>query len=191
MTGFNTTSTSLQSTVLCIATNPHVYDTLRSEIRAAVAQGRVSSPIQDSEAKQLLYLQACVLEGMRNYPALTQLRERVVPPGGDMICGYNLPEGTFVGFNAWGLQRNKDVYGEDADLYRPERWLTDDEARLHAMYQTHSLMFGYGATQCLGMSLAMIETTKVVFEVCITQSRRSAKDRANTGYPNRCSGIST
>lgn len=165
MAGSDTTSTSVQSTLLSIITNPQVYNTLRAEIRGAVAGRNVSSPIQDSEAKQLVYLQACVLEGLRIFPPLSQLRERVVPPGGDTLGSFYLPEGTYVGLNAWGVQRNKAVYGDNAELYCPERWLTDDVGRLHTMHQTHSLIFGYGSTKCLGMSMAMMEVTKVIFEV--------------------------
>lgn len=163
--GSDTTSTSVQSTLLYIVTNPTVYDTLRSEIRGAVEKGDISSPIQDAEAKQLVYLQACVLEGLRKFPPLSQLRERVVPPGGDVVGRFRLPGGTFVGLNAWGVQLSKAVYGDDADLYRPERWLTDDVHKLQLMYQTHSLIFGHGSTRCLGVSMAMLEITKVIFEV--------------------------
>ncbi|RYP77944.1 hypothetical protein DL771_000803 [Monosporascus sp. 5C6A] len=163
--GSDTTSTSVQSTLLCIITNPQVYDTLRAEIRRAVARGQVSNPIQDTEAKQLVYLQACVLEGLRKFPPLSQLRERVIPPGGDTLGRFHLPEGTFVGLNAWGVQLNKAVYGDNAELYCPERWLTDDADRLCAMHQTHSLIFGHGSTKCLGTSMAMMEITKVIFEL--------------------------
>lgn len=165
MAGSDTTSTSVQSTLLYIITNPQVYNTLCAEIRGAAASGKVSNPIQGSEAKQLVYLQACILEGLRKHPPLSQLRERVVPPGGDTLGGFHLPGGTFVGLNAWGVQLNKAVYGDDADLYRPERWLTDDANKLEAMHQTHSLIFGHGPTKCLGVPLAMMEITKVIFEV--------------------------
>lgn len=169
--GSDTTSTSVQSTLLCIVTNPQVYSSLRAEINAAVARGSVSNPVQDFEAKQLVYLQACVLEGLRKFPPLSQLRERVVPPGGDTLAGYHLPAGTFVGLNAWGTQLNKDVYGDDADLFRPERWLTDDVAKLGAMHQTHALIFGHGSTKCLGASMALMEVTKVIFEVRVSITR--------------------
>ena len=62
----------------------------------------VTCPIRDSEAKQLHYLQACVLEGLRRFPPLSQLRERMVPPEGDVIEGYRVLGGTFIGLNAWG-----------------------------------------------------------------------------------------
>lgn len=163
--GSDTTSTSVQSILLCIASNPKVYNTLRSEVREAVRKGQVSYPIQDAEAKQLVYLQSCILEGLRKFPPLSQLRERVVPPQGDIVGAFRLSGGTFVGLNAWGAQLNKAVYGDDADLYRPERWLTNNVDKLQKMYQTHSLIFGHGSTKCLGVSMAMMEITKVIFEV--------------------------
>lgn len=146
-------------------TNPQIYTTLRSEIRNAVARGQISTPVQDSEAKHLVYLQACILEGLRKFPPVTQLLERVVPPGGDTLGGFHLPGGTFVGLNMWGLQLDKEVYGDDADLFRPERWLTEDAAQLEAMHQTHGLIFGHGPTKCLGAAMAVMELTKITFEL--------------------------
>jgi cytochrome P450 len=162
--GSDTTSTSVQSTLLCIATHPSVYARLRAEVQAAVRRG-VSTPIRESEAKQLPYLQACVLEGLRKHPPLSQLRERVVPAGGDVLGGFHVPEGTLVGLNGWGAQLRSDVYGDDADLFRPERWLIDDDARLRQMHATHQLIFGHGATKCLGMPMALMEIPKVLFEL--------------------------
>lgn len=124
----------------------------------------VSYPIRQAEAKQLPYLQACVFEGLRKFPPLSQLRERVVPSEGDMINGHRIPGGTYIGFNIWGAQLDK-VFGDDPDVFRPERWLIDDQERLTAMRETLELIFGHGATKCLGMPMAMMELNKVIFEV--------------------------
>lgn len=161
----DTTSTSIQSILLCIITNPRVYNALSAEIRQAAARHQVSYPIRDTEAQQLAYLQACVLEGLRKFPPISQLRGRIVPPGGDTLGRFRIPEGTYVGLNAWGAQLNRAVYGEDADIFNPERWLTDNAYKLRAMYKTHSLIFGHGSTKCPGVSMAMMEITKVIFEV--------------------------
>lgn len=185
--GSDTTSTSVQSTLLCIATNPHVYATLQSEMRAALRAGRISTPISGAEARRLVYLQAVVLEGLRKHPPLSQLRERVVPAGGDRLGGYYLPAGTLVGLNGWGAQLKTEVYGEDAALFRPERWLTGDQERLREMHACHSLIFGHGATRCLGVAMAMMEIPKVVFEL-LRNFDVSVAD-PHRPWTSRCYGI--
>ena len=59
--------------------------------------------------------------------------ERHVPTGGDHISGIHLPEGTVVGINAWVLHQNKAIFGEDADRFRPERWIDSDPEQLKEM----------------------------------------------------------
>lgn len=164
MAGSDTTSTAVQSTLLAIISNPRVYQTLKSEIQITTAERQIGNPIRDVEAKQLRYLQACVLEGLRKFPPLSQLRERMVPPGGDVIQGYHIPGGTFIGLNTWGTQLDE-VFGDDPQVFRPERWLISDEDQLRAMHQTHGLIFGHGSTKCLGMPIAMMELSKMIFEV--------------------------
>ena len=88
----------------------------------------------------------------------------MVPPEGDIINGHRIPGGTFIGLNTWGTQLD-DVFGDDPEAFRPERWLTNSEDHLKAMHHTHELIFGYGSTKCLGMPMAMMELHKVIFEV--------------------------
>lgn len=92
--------------MLAIFSNPRVYNTLKFEIAYVVKRGLVSEIIHNCEAKRLPYLQACILEGLRKFPPLSQLRERIVHPGGDCIQGYYVPEATYIGINAWGTQLN-------------------------------------------------------------------------------------
>lgn len=67
------------------------------------------------------------------HPAVGLLLERVVPPGGANIAGLWLPEGTVIGMNPWVAARDRTVYGDDADTFRPERWLQANERQLKMM----------------------------------------------------------
>lgn len=171
LAGSDTSATSIRATMLYLITNPSTYRTLQNEIDAAVKTGQVSSPvIQMSEAQALPYLQAVIKEGIRIWPAATGLVSKVVPPEGDMveIDGKEmfLPGGTDIGYCAWGVHHRKAVFGDDAHIFRPERWLTAPEAKLAEMQKTGDLAFGYGKYHCLGKNVAMIELNKVFFEVC-------------------------
>ena len=155
----------MRATLLHIISNPVIYAKLQREIDAAESNTRISNPVQDLEAKNLPYLQACIKEGLRIFPPITQLRERVTPSGGDTIDGRFIPGGTFIGINARGAQRNQDVYGSDADVFRPERWLRADQEKLKEMEMVHSLIFSYGNSKCLGIPIAMMNLNKIFVQV--------------------------
>jgi cytochrome P450 len=155
----------MRATLLSIITNPLVYSKLQYEIDAAVHTELISSPITGAEASKLPYLQACILEGLRRYPPIAQLREREVPPEGDMINGHHIPGGTFIGLNSWGLQLNS-VFGDDPEVFRPERWLIEDQVQLKRMHRVHELIFGHGSTKCMGVPIAMLGLNKIFVEVC-------------------------
>lgn len=168
--GSDTTATSLRAILLMIVSNTRVYKKLQQEIDDVASQGSLSNPIADEQSRQMPYLQACIKEGLRRYPPITQLRERISPPEGDTYQGRAIPPGTFVGINAWGLQLNS-VFGADAHLFRPERWLEASPERLKDMNQVHELIFGYGNTRCLGIPIAMMSLNKVIVEVRVEHTR--------------------
>jgi cytochrome P450 len=70
---------------------------------------------------------------MRLHPAVGMPLERVVPREGLTVGNVHLPAGTIVGMNAWVIHRDKNVYGEDADIFRPERWTEAEPERLRMM----------------------------------------------------------
>lgn len=74
---------------------------------------------------------------MRLHPSIAFPLERVVPPEGAHLCGYDLPEGTIVGALAPLINRNKEVFGDDVEEFRPERWLEADPERLKLMERTY------------------------------------------------------
>ena len=63
------------------------------------------------------------LEGARMHPPFALPFERVVPEGGVTILGHYLPAGTVVGGNPYVVNRYKAHFGDDAELWRPERWI--------------------------------------------------------------------
>jgi len=104
---------------------------------------------------------------------------KMVPKGGakidvDGVDGVEkyAPSGTPIAWNSWGLMRNKKIFGPDAEVFRPERWLTADntaETQKHMlrMNETLSLVFGYGRFGCLGKVVANMELNKALVEVCV------------------------
>lgn len=67
-----------------------------------------------------------------------------VPQGGDIFKGVSFPEGTRIGYCAWGIFWREDIWGEGIDEFRPERWIEASPERLKEMDGTLDLIFGYG-----------------------------------------------
>ena len=144
-----------------IVTNAPVQEKLLRELSTA----KISNPIKDAEARELPYLQAVIKEGLRIYPPVTGLFLKEVPPGGDTLNGIFVPEGACIGSAAFGVMRNPKIWGQDANLFRPERWLEADRETLQRMELNLELNFGYGKYQCLGKNIARIELNKIFVEV--------------------------
>jgi hypothetical protein len=156
-------------TMLYLMGNPTAYGALVREIREADASGFISSPVRDVEARSLPYLQAVLKEGLRVFPPVTGLMSVVVPPGGEVMHGMNIPAGTEIGWTAFGVLRSKGVFGPDADVFRPERWLDAHPDQHKAMTAQWELVFKYGKWQCLGKTVALLELNKVFVEVSLQQ----------------------
>jgi cytochrome P450 len=178
--GSDTTATALRSTMLYLLTHPRVYFALQAEIDETVksgAAGTAPDVASDACLRNLPYLQAVVREGLRIHPPISDIVPKLVPAGGDTVTvngrQYFFPGGTNIGYDVWGVHHSKAMFGEDANAFRPERWLLEEKndsgvARLAAMRRTTELIFGYGKYQCLGKPVAWMEITKVLFEVsCI------------------------
>ncbi|EFQ32837.1 cytochrome P450 [Colletotrichum graminicola M1.001] len=163
--GSDTTATAIRTTFLYTMTSPRTYNTLKQEIATAIAEGRISSPITYEEGKKLPYLQAVIYEGLRMNAPFTGLCAKEVPPEGDTIDGKFIPGGTRIAQNFWGTLRRFDVFGKDADLFRPERWIEADEAARDKMQKTTELAFGYGRWGCAGKSVAFMELNKIYVEL--------------------------
>ena len=111
------------------------------------------------------FLQAVIWEGIRMIPPFAGYLAKEVPPHGDTINGRFVPGGTRVIHNTGGLLRNPLVFGDDADVFRPERFLVADDAKRDTMLRTVELAFGYGRWGCAGKSIALLELNKIFVQV--------------------------
>ena len=170
--GSDTTAAAIRIIMLYIITHPRVYRKLQLEIDEAVKSGVApeSGVVSDAEARKLPYLGAIVREGMRVHPPVVNLFSRITPASGDVVTisgkEYHIPGGTLIGYSAWSMHRNNtSLYGPDAYIFRPERWLVEDADKLTKMTKTNDMVFGYGRWVCLGRNIALIEVHKAVFEL--------------------------
>ncbi|KAF5615015.1 pisatin demethylase [Fusarium sp. NRRL 25303] len=163
--GADTTSTGIRGALLYIMTNPRVYQKLQREVYDAILEGKNPDSGQGiitlTQTKKLPYLQAVIREALRLWPPAVNIFSRDTPPGGDTVTvngeSIFLPGGVSIGYSAYGMHHSQEVYGKDAKVFRPERWLKSDPDKLAAMIRTNELVFGHGRFQCLGRPVAQLE----------------------------------
>lgn len=72
--------------------------------------------------------------------------------------------GELVVFSQYVNSRKKNIYGADADEFRPERWETGELANIGWAY----FPFNGGPRQCLGEDFAMMEVSYTVVRLLQT-----------------------
>lgn len=153
LAGADTTAITLRAIMYYLLKEPQAYGKTVAELHAA----RLTMPVQYAETEKLEYFNAVVREAMRLHPGIGMALERVVPAGGlPLKDGRVIPPGTIVGLNPWVVHRDRNVYGDDAEQFRPERWLKqekewdeDFQARSKAMKDAD---LTFGMFSCVGFA---------------------------------------
>ncbi|KAI4217192.1 MAG: hypothetical protein LQ351_000501 [Letrouitia transgressa] len=160
----NSVAATIDAIVYYVLKDPKVHARLKTEIDSLDEE----IPISWKAIQKLPYFDGVVQEALRLHPPGGFSLDRVVPRKGlSLPDGRFLPGGTIVGMNPWVTNRNKEIYGWDADCFDPSRWLRglrEDEVtfqdRVGQMKST-SLSFGGGKRVCMGKSLGLMEASKV------------------------------
>jgi cytochrome P450 len=128
--GFETTSALLGFSFALIERHPEVFDKLRDAVISIF--GTEAMPRQElnfETLKNCKYLQWVIFETLRLYPAgpsiqRVAVRDTVLPRGGgpDGTEPTAVPKGSTIQLGIYLSHRRKDIWGEDAAEFRPERW---------------------------------------------------------------------
>lgn len=162
LAGRDTTATLLSFIIIVLIQHPLVFQKLRSIILEEF--GTYSNPkdITFSSLKSCSYLQWVLNETLRLYPLLpyndrVALRDTTLPRGGGPheSAPIYVRKGTVVEYCTHIVHRRKDLWGDDADEFRPERW---DGRKTGFEY----IPFNAGPRICIGQQLALTSAGYVV-----------------------------
>lgn len=160
--GSDTASNTACAIVFHVLNNPRVIPILQAELDAAIPDS-VDAANYDM-VKDLVYLDAIVREGMRVHSTARAGLMREVPPGPGLdVNGVHFPPGTILSIPAGLIHHSKEIWGPDADQFRPERFIGDNwtERQKKAF-----IPFSAGPRACLGRNLGKMElvlTTAMIF----------------------------
>jgi benzoate 4-monooxygenase len=121
---------------------------------------------QEVPASAIALVTAVIKETLRlNAPFPTAFPREIMAGAENSIPSATapLPVGTVVSASTFILGRSKEIWGEDAELWKPERWLVDEE-ELRELDEKF-VAFSKGARGCIGKDLAMLLITKTLIGV--------------------------
>ncbi|KAL1715744.1 cytochrome P450 [Schizophyllum commune] len=178
LAGHETTANSLSWALLELAQAPAIQDRLRAEILAA-RSARSTAYLTADDIHAMPFLNAVVQEVLRFHTSVidtarTATQDDVIPLSRPLLDRKGRPvyevavrKGQHILVSIAAYQRNKDLYGPDADRFNPERWLKEGYVSQKAGGGIYSnlLTFGGGHRACPGWRFAVLELSAFLVEL--------------------------
>lgn len=127
LAGRDTTAATLGWACYLLARHPKVYQKLRREVLQAFPPGAANPSYEG--LKDLVYLRHVINEVLRLYPSVpintrVAVRDTILPCGGGPSgdAPVFVAKGQPVQYSVFAMHRRKDIYGEDALEFNPDRW---------------------------------------------------------------------
>ena len=121
----DTTSIAVGNVLFQLARHPHIWTRLR---QISVALG--DEPLTFEKLKSLVDFRYVLHETIRlSGPAArvwrVASRDTILPVGGgpDQKSPVFIPKGTTVVMGTWCVHHNKDIWGDDVQEFKPDRWI--------------------------------------------------------------------
>ncbi|KFZ23149.1 hypothetical protein V502_02370 [Pseudogymnoascus sp. VKM F-4520 (FW-2644)] len=167
--GRDTAACLLSWVFFLLVRHPQVLEKLQDEISKLDSNAILTR----SSLRDMNYLQNVLKGTLRLYPPVpfnerNALCATTLPTGGgpDGTSPVLIPKGSSVAYSVYAMHRRPDLYGMDAELFRPERW---DEKLPMSQNEINSkwgyLPFNGGPRVCLGMDFALTEAAYTVVQI--------------------------
>ncbi|KAH7043506.1 cytochrome P450 [Linnemannia elongata] len=147
--GHETSSVTVTWMLHVLSTRPEVQSKLRQEFLTHIGRptdktSSSSSALAYEALQALPYLNICIKELFRFIPPVPYTTR--VASQDDNILGYDIPKGTEIQLCTATLHKLKSVWGEDAEEFKPERWMDpssfseEDQQSINFLYWIQALI---------------------------------------------------
>ncbi|KAL0491160.1 cytochrome P450 [Acrasis kona] len=158
--GHDTTSNTLCYALYSLCKYPETQTKLLQEIKDKV--GMKSEPTVE-QIDGMDYLNMFIKENLRLNGPLDNIPPKTLNE--DAVLGdYQLKKGVSVAINSYAIHRNKQIWGQDAEEFRPERF---SEAESKGRHSNAYIPFSAGPRTCMGNRFSLLE--QKIFLVSLLQ----------------------
>ncbi|KAF5816786.1 putative abieta-7,13-dien-18-ol hydroxylase [Helianthus annuus] len=161
LAGKDTIAITMTWFIYMLCKHPDVQDKVAKEIKEATYVNEqdditnvadFASCVTEDALQKLNYLHATLTETMRLYPAVP-MDPKICYSDDVLPDGYNVKKGDMVTYMPYAMGRMKYLWGEDANEFKPERWL-DHSGVFHPENPFKFTVFQAGPRICLGRDFA-------------------------------------
>ena len=147
-----------------------VIPQLQAELDGAIPQN--DSIASHKDVINLPFLRQCINEAMRLHSTSAIGLPRIVTASHGVGLDENhFPQGTVLSVPSFTIHHDADIWGEDVEVFRPERW-----ANLSPRQKVCFNPFSYGPRACVGQNVALME-----FGIDCGDHFQEVSDRALSG----------
>ena len=179
LAGRDTTASLLTNVWFILSKRPDIWRKLQADVETL--GGEVPTYEQ---LRNLKYLKALLNESLRLHPVVPgnsreAYEDTTLPLGGgpDGSAPLFIKKGSVVAWSVYTMHRRKDYYGEDAEDFKPERWLDDPATGRKGLRPGWEyLPFNGGARICLGQQFALTEASYTTVRLCQAFSGIESRD---------------
>ncbi|KAG2058507.1 cytochrome P450 [Suillus hirtellus] len=177
--GHDTTASSLTWLLYELSKHPEDQQRIRDEIKAVrtSAAARGDDDLLPSDFNNMDFTNAVIKEGLRLHPIVpTLIREAdsddVIPlsqpietRSGKIINEIPISKGQGITASICTYNRLQSVWGEDADVWNPSRFLDNDREKSSLGVFANLMTFSAGLRGCIGWRFAVLEMQAVLVEL--------------------------
>ncbi|XP_055911572.1 probable cytochrome P450 313a4 [Eupeodes corollae] len=145
---FETTATSMFSTLMLLAMHPEYQEKVFEELLVVFPEKEFNVKYEDF--RNLIYLEMCINETLRIFssiPLIARNCSKDVPITNDIV----IPKGTQILIDIFNIQRDEDTWGPDAREFNPDHFLPSNLAGHHSY---SFIPFSKGPRNCIGWQYA-------------------------------------
>ncbi|KAF8948554.1 cytochrome P450-dit2, partial [Haplosporangium gracile] len=133
--------------------DPAIVQRMQEETDSILKGGQ---PTYES-TKQQKFAEACFHESTRLFPAVPR-SSRICTQDDELPGGIKVYKGERVNWNTWAMGRDEKIWGPDAKVYNPFRWMEMKEKP----HSSKFLSFHHGPRTCLGQGFAVTEAVTLM-----------------------------
>ncbi|OCK99714.1 cytochrome P450 [Cenococcum geophilum 1.58] len=166
--GRDTTACLMSWAFYLLVRHPVTLERLRQEIRSITINGQ---DLTRAQINKMFYLKCVLNETNRLYTQIPHnireaLKTTIIPRGGgpDGQSPLLIRKGLGIGFSPYHMHRSKEIYGEDANEFRPERWEGQELKNIGWGF----MPFHGGPRICLGKDFALTEASYGIVRILQT-----------------------